>query len=161
MKKLTFALIVFSLSSCQLFEPKPESEKFYCKINGKAWRPEKASYSLGPPLSGEWNKKNGRFVISAYNGVESIFIGIKLNINEPLGIREYELQNNPANGSAATYYYDYTSQTPEKLLSKSGKVVITKNDNRLVSGTFEFTSYSDVKKKDCKITKGQFNDLIY
>ena len=160
MKKLTFAFFILCFSSCQLFEPKPESEKFYCKVNGKAWRPEKSSYSLSSPLSAEL-KTNGLFIISAFNEVESFSIGIKLKANEPLLIQEYELQNNPTNGSSATYYYDFSLPTRDRLLSKSGKVNITKNENRIISGTFEFTTYSDIKKKNFKITKGQFNDLIY
>jgi hypothetical protein len=159
MKKLTFALIVFFLSSCQLFEPKPESEKFYCKVNGKAWRPEKASYSLRTPLTAEWFK-NGNFGIAARNENETIVIGIKLGINNPLEIKQYELQSQTS-GSTGDYYYDTSNPPREKLTSKSGSVWITKFDNSSVSGTFEFTTHSDIKNKDYKITKGQFNNLLY
>jgi hypothetical protein len=159
MKKLTFALIIFSLSSCQLFEPKPESEKFYCKVNGKAWRPEKASYSLASPLSAEWDKKNERFKILAYNYPQYVWLSLKIDSNG-LKIGEYNLSKD-VNLSIGYHAYDYSVKNNEVLISKDGNVKITKIENNKVSGTFEFTTYSDTKKKDYKITKGQFNDLIY
>jgi hypothetical protein len=162
MKKLTFALIIFSFSSCQLFEPKPESEKFYCKLNGKAWRPEKGSYSLGTPLKAEWNKK-GRFTIYAYDTKELINFSLIVD-SKGIQVKEYKLSSIKGKGeSVGFYYYDYTisSQNRDELTSNDGFVNITKVENKQVSGTFEFTTHSNIQNKDYKITKGQFNNLYY
>lgn len=159
MKKITFALLILTISSCSIFEPKPESEKFYCKINGKAWRPEKATFTSRPPITAEWFK-NGNFGISAYNVNQNITIGIKLGMNIPLEIKTYELQNQ-ASGNNGYYYYDTSTLPREQLTSKSGNIKITKIDANSISGTFEFKTYSDIKKKECNITKGQFNNLLF
>jgi hypothetical protein len=58
-------------------------------------------------------------------------------------------------------YREVILSPSEQLKATNGKVVITKLNNNIVSGTFEFTCYSDIKKKTYKITKGQFNDLAY
>jgi hypothetical protein len=158
MKKLTFALIICLFSSCQLFEPKPESEKFYCKVNGKTWRPEKSSYSLSSPISAEWDRK-GKFKILAYNYPQYVWLTLKVDSNGPQ-VNEYKLSKD-ITLSTGYHSYDYSVKNSEVLLSKDGYVRITKVENNKISGTFEFTSYSDIKKKDYKITKGQFNDLIY
>ena len=159
MKQILFALIFCSLSSCQLFEPKPESEKFYCKLNGKAWRPEKGSYSLGTPLKGEWNRK-GRFTIYAFSGKELITLSVKLNLNEPLMINKYTLSS-IISETTGNYYYDQTVSSAERLTSKNGVLNVTKIGSNQVSGTFEFTTRSNIQNKDYKITKGQFNNLTY
>jgi len=159
MKKLSFVLLFLSLSSCSLFEPKPESEKFYCKLNGKAWRPEKGSYSLGTPLKAEWNKK-GRFTIYAFNGKELVLLSVKLNLNESLKIGNY-LLGSVISENTGDYYYDQTITNSERLTSKSGILNISKTENNQVSGTFEFTTHSNIQNKDYKITKGQFNNLYY
>ena len=158
MKELIFVLTIFFISSCSIFEPKPESEKFYCKIDGKAWRPEKASFTSKPPITAEWFK-NGNFGISAYNVNQNIIIGIKLGVNIPLEVKTYELQNQTS-GNIGNYY-DTSILPREQLTSKSGNIKITKIDANSVSGTFEFKTYSDIKKRECNITRGQFNNLLF
>jgi len=158
MKKLTFALIICLFSSCQLFEPKPESEKFYCKHNGKAWRPEKNSTSLGTNLKAEWNKK-GKFNILAYQYPEYVWMLLKVD-SGGIKIGKYDLSNDITN-SVGNYSYDYRVSNNEVTISKSGFVNITKVENKQVSGTFEFTTHSNIQNKDYKITKGQFNNLYY
>ena len=148
MKKLTSILIIFFISSCSIFEPKPESEKFYCKIDGKAWRPEKASYSLSPPLSAELDKKNERFKVLAYDYPQYVWLSLKVS-SSGLEIGKYDLSKD-ANLSIGYYSYDYSIKNNEVLISKDGNVKITKIENNKVSGTFEFTVYSNVKKKNVK-----------
>jgi len=152
---------ILLLTSCQLFSPRPESEPFYCKINGKGWRPEKKTLPTvsANPLIAEWNKK-GRFNILAYNNEETIGLSIKLEPNVQLKIGQYVFDK-ISSGTSADYYYNSYERPSERLISNSGKMEITKIENGKVSGTFEFTCYSDIKKKTYKITKGQFNDLIY
>ena len=162
MKKLLFALIFCSLSSCQLFEPKPESEKFYCKLNGKAWRPEKNGTSLGTNLKAEWNKK-GLFNIYAYGAKELINFSVVVD-SKGIQVKEYKLSSIKGKGeSVGFYYYDYTisSQNRDELTSNDGFVNITKIGNNQVSGTFEFTTRSSIQNKNYKITRGQFNNLTY
>ncbi len=160
MKKLLFAFLIFSFSSCQLFEPKPESEKFYCKLNGKAWRPEKNGTSLGTNLKAEWNKK-GLFNIYAYNIPEVIIFSLKVN-NSGVEIKNYTLYNQKGNSIGLfTYNENASPNDREELISQQGFVNITKVENKQVSGTFEFTTRSNIQNKDYKITKGQFNNLTY
>ena len=110
-------------------------------------------------MTAEWFK-NGNFGIVAFNENESIVIGIKLGVNQPLEIKQYELQSQ-LSGSSGDYYYDTSASPREKLTSKFGNIQITKIENNSISGTFEFIAHSDVKNKDYKITKGQFNNLLY
>jgi hypothetical protein len=158
---IKFCSVIIFLNSCQLFSPKPESEAFYCKINGIGWRPEKKTLPTvsANPLRAEWNKK-GRFNIQAYNNVESIGLSVKLEPNVLIKIGEYPLQINFTETSG-DYFYNNSLSPSERLLSTKGILKITKLDNNLISGTFEFTCYSEIKKKTYKITKGQFNDLAY
>jgi Family of unknown function (DUF6252) len=158
---IKFCFIIIILSSCQLFSPKPESEAFYCKINGKGYRPEKKTLPTASanPLQAEWNKK-GFFNISATNINQFVGLSLKLEPNQPLLTGEYTLSDKIP-GNIGDYYYNINISNRERLLSKSGKLNITKIKDNLISGTFEFTCYSEIKKKTYKITKGQFNDLAY
>ena len=152
--------LVFITSACQLISPRPLSQKFYCKINGVGWRPETPPpISFYYPLKAEWNKK-GRFNITATNQLEYVGLSVKLPPNEPLQIQKYELQSQ-ISGSTGDFFYDRSSNPSIRLVSKSGIIEITKYENGLVSGTFEFVVYSEIKKKTFKFTKGQFNDLAY
>jgi hypothetical protein len=159
MKKLSFVLLFLSLSSCSLFEPKPESEKFYCKLNEKAWRPEKNSTSLGTNLKAEWNKK-GLFNIYAYNIPEVIIFSLKVD-NTGLQVKNYTLFSQKGNSIGIFTYNDNSPNDREELLSQQGFVNITKVENKQVSGTFEFTTHSNLQNKNYKITKGQFNNLYF
>jgi hypothetical protein len=63
------------ISSCQLSEPKPESEKFYCKINGDKFCPFKSSSSatLGSnSLQLIWDEKDGSLYFRARNNPKSL-----------------------------------------------------------------------------------------
>jgi len=158
--KIIYAILL--LSSCQLFSPRPETEAFYCKINGKGWRPEKKTLPTvsANPLSAEWNKKANGFNILASNGKEYIWLLLKVE-SQGIELKEYTLF--PELGKSVGYF-NSNNQSQfilENIISKSGKVVITKISNNEISGTFEFNTYDNIKKKTYKITKGQFNDLIY
>jgi Family of unknown function (DUF6252) len=158
---IKFCFIIIILSSCQLFSPKPESEAFYCKINGIGYRPEKKTLPTASanPLIAEWNKK-GRFNILTYNNAESIGLSVKLEPNVLIKIGNYPLQKKFTETSG-DYFYNRSLSPSDRLLSINGNLKITKLENNLISGTFEFTCYSEIKKKTYKITKGQFNDLRY
>jgi Family of unknown function (DUF6252) len=164
MKRITafFLFVVLIISnSCQLFVS--PSEPFYCKINGKAFRPGKDTSPIGgvgsSPLRVEMDSQNHWFYISTRNSPEYLSIVIKLNNDNIIEVGEYKLDK----GSSvvrATYTYDYTSDA-EFLDSESGKLILTKVSNNSVWGTFEFKTKSDKLKKDFIITKGQFNALRY
>jgi hypothetical protein len=158
---IKFCFIIIILSSCQLFSPKPESEAFYCKINGKGWRPKSNSYSLGTNLSAEFRKKTNNFNITAFNEAEYLWL-LLITENNILEKKTYMLFSET--GKSIAYYNSNKSDplnTINNIISQNGSVTITKIEAKGISGTFEFKTYNDNKKKTYKITKGQFNDLAY
>jgi hypothetical protein len=160
MKRITifsFLLIFLITNSCTIFEPKPESEKFYCKINGRNWRPEKQTTTMGTNLSAEWDK-SGIFRILSYNNPEFVWIRVKVD-EKGIKVGKYDLKDDSLN--YGLYSPNYTLKDFEKLKSSQGSVTITKVENNYISGIFEFTTILDKNKRDYKIIKGQFNNLIY
>ena len=153
---LFLALATF-LVSCSIFSPKPESEPFYCKVNGKAWRPAKREpLSFIYNLKGDWYKKNGRFNILAVH--YPALVGFSIKISE-IKIGQYQLENDILKSRG--FYSPSSEPNRVTLNSTKGILTITKCDETKVSGTFEFNVYDDLTKKEIKITKGQFNDLEY
>jgi hypothetical protein len=100
---IKFCSVIIFLNSCQLFSPKPESEAFYCKINGSGYRPEKKTLPVASanPLRAEWNKK-GRFNINADNNVETVNFSLKVE-QIGLSIKTYDLDTINSFGN---YYYN-------------------------------------------------------
>ena len=154
---LSYFLIILVFSSCQLFNPKPETEDFFCRINGKAFRPEPKAYSLPSQLTCELSKKNGRFIINAINGDKYIMLLLQIEPNTFPKVGSYLFSNDIKNNHSI-FYYEYQDLT-KKAISKKGTFIITKVEGYTISGTFEFEAYSEVNKKTYKIKYGQFNDL--
>lgn len=121
-----------------------------CLINGKAAR----NYTKrGVSVASYY--QTGTFFIHAGLGDGLIQIGVyDLNLTE----KTYHLTDRVVNGNDARYYDGdcnyYTSS------SYSGTVTITHLDkvNFIISGTFEFTAYSDDCSKSVVVTEGRFDD---
>ncbi len=161
MKNLAVLLLSLLIFSCDLITPK--NEQFYCKVNGKAYRPKDSSSPVGgvgaATLTVEWDKK-GWFYIRGRQNTEIVSLSIKLDPNSFLQIQEYPLGNSFTNTSG-DYYYDYTVNNPERLISIDGKVNISKIEGKYIWGTFEFNTKTSNSGKSFSITKGQFNQLYY
>lgn len=157
--QILFLTLIFSLISCKMFNPKPESEDFFCRINGKAFRPEPKSYSLPPQLTSELSKNDGRFIIRAINGAKSIKLFLQLEPNTFPNVGSYSFSNDTKNNHSI-YYYEYSDLT-KKAISKNGTLEITKIEGNTISGTFVFEAYSEQNKKTYNIKYGQFNDLDF
>jgi hypothetical protein len=144
----------------------PKKEAFYCKINGKDFIPEVDKSPIGgvgsSPLKISWDRTNGWLYIDALNRPENVSLYLKLNPNEEITVKEYSLEND-LKKSTGNYYYNILAepQDKERLLSTTGKVIITKIEGTTIWGTFEFKTKSTKTNQEYTISEGQFNELRY
>ena len=167
MKKIAVFFILLTsvgLPSCTWFSSLKPKETFYCKVDGKAFRPDKDKSPIGgigsDPLKVSFDKEKGFFSIIVRNSPNSISIYLKLIPKEDLNIQKVDLTSD-INGTKAFYTIDYAEANKEQLISQSGKFSFTKIDGYNLSGTFEFTCKSAKTGIEYKITDGQFNDISY
>lgn len=153
--KFFFLVILLGIISC---EPPPESnEPFYCKINGKRWRPNSGTALYGTKLYAELTNNKTIFSIIAkdFQTGDRIFIVVKDMSKVSSGI--YKLSD-----LASKVYIDYTpnyyAEKPEEFYSydNKGEIEIFFSNGR-VSGIFSADIKSEVTGKTKKITNGQFN----
>lgn len=162
MKNLVIISIVFLFISCNKNNPKP-NEKFYCQVDGKAFRTDSNGDIFNSPLYAEWNTK-GWFSLYADNfkDKKALTLIAKLGGSNEVELLEY---STPKGNFSANYYGDYiivnNSSVKESFAGFEGKLTITKYDKalKLVSGTFEFKAKSKQTGTILNITKGQFNDV--
>ena len=163
-KHLIFA-IPFLFFGCKT-KIDPKKEAFYCKINGKEFIPEVDKSPIGgigaSPLKISWDRTNGWLYINALNRPQWVGISIKLLPNVEISEGEYTLASN-IKTSTGDYYYNTLAepQDIERLLSTSGKVIITKIVGTTIWGTFEFKTKSIKTNQEYSITEGQFNESRY
>lgn len=161
MKKVLLIFLVLFLGCNRKNNPQP-NEKFYCQVDGKAFRTDSNGDVFNSPLYAEWNTK-GWFSLYADNFKEkkSLTLIAKLSNNE-VELLEYSTQKG---NFSSNYYGDYIivngNSVKESFAGFEGKLIITKYDKvaKKVSGTFEFTAKSKQTEKNISISKGQFNDV--
>jgi hypothetical protein len=164
MKKIIRLMILtvsFISNSCQL--PPSPNEPFYCKINGKIFRPEKDNSPFGgigvSPLRINWEKGEGWFYLDAKNGNNYVSFSIKLPASEEM--KEMEFNLTPTDTKINAVYSNNIRQSNSTYLkSISGNFKITKASTNKISGTFEFKTI-DKSNKEYIISNGQFNSLSY
>jgi hypothetical protein len=163
MKALTLSLILsLSLSSCEWIKSLGPEEKFFCKINGEKFRPDKDNSPIGGwgsnPIRIEFDKENGWLAIFVRNIPNSISIITQIPKEDGLLEKEYLLSNDLTK-SKAYYNLNFAEENFKELISESGKFTITKIEGYNIWGTFEFVCRDSITKKDYKITEGEFNNL--
>jgi hypothetical protein len=164
MKKIIGLMILsvsFIITSCQL--PPSPNEPFYCKINGKIFRPEKDSSPFGgvgvSPLKIELDKKYNWIYISATRNQDYVSLKIKLDANNSIEKGEYILKEDLTD-THITYSTNIKQSNSDYLQSNSGKLIITQVKNSQIWGTFEFKTKNKAGT-EFLITNGQFNALRY
>lgn len=157
-------LLTTILSSCSWFSSLKPKETFYCKVNGKAFRPSKDNSPIGgigsDPLKVTFDKDKGTFSIIVRDSPDLMAFFLTLSPNESLKVQEINLTSN-VNASKSYYTLDYAEANKEQMISQNGKFSFTKIDGYNLSGTFEFTCKSAKTGIEYKITDGQFNDISY
>lgn len=161
MKSLIVFVSILVLSSCNLFVPSP-NEEFYCKINGKKFRPSKSSSSS--TLSSDnfqvsWDENEGGLSIRARNNPNGIYI-ILVFEDKNIKIGRYALSKELTK-SKAYYTPNRNSSSPTDCISKDGFIEITKKDGYLLSGKFEFNAEHPNSGVIYNITNGEFNKISY
>lgn len=164
MKNLVITAIVFLFISCNKNNnPKP-NEKFYCQVDGKAFRPDSNGDIFNSTQYAEWDTR-GWFNLYGHNNktYHSVLMSAKLiNTKKEVELREYTVSD--------SLYFPYYNggyikvngdSVKEEFKGFEGKLTITKYDKalKLVSGTFEFKAKSKQTGNIVNITKGQFNDV--
>jgi hypothetical protein len=158
MKRITafflFGVLIIS-NSCQL--PPSPNEPFYCKINGKAFRPGKDTSPFGgigvSPLRYSKEFDLGWYYIIASNSPREVSLSIKLNPNEVIHEGEYILGND-LKQSTGNFYENANQSNAIRLVSSTGKLTITRLKNSRLSGAFEFKTKNKAGT-EFLITNGQ------
>jgi hypothetical protein len=150
MKTRTYFIVLIMLFSfqlsCQLFEPKPKSEEFYCKIDGKKFRPDNGGDMFFEPLLFDLNRDINRFdmtIMNSEHGDNNMAVLISIPTkNNILQERRYEITEEGKaycskgyiSVGGANLNHGYEAYTG------SGYIVFSKVDTlkRRVSGTFAF-----------------------
>lgn len=151
--------LTYCLSSCNWIPPGPNAP-FFCKINGKNFRPEKDTSPIGgigsDPLNVTVDEKDGGITIYVRN--DPNFIGITLIPENKILEKGIFKVNNKHIG---IFSPDRTANNVDYIVAQNGNFEITKLGDKKISGTFEFTCKSTKTSKEYKITKGCFNNLTY
>lgn len=158
---LILFFLSISLSGCSFIESILPKEKFYCKINGERFRPEKDDSPVGGigtnPLTVTWNKQSKN--LSIYVRGNGKLIGLKLLMpNSDIEVGKYILTNDKLL-NVGMFSPNNNTPYPTDLFSTTGEANITKVAGYNLSGTFFFTCKDS--NKEYKITKGEFNDISY
>lgn len=168
MKRFVATLSLFFLfSSCEIFTPKPESESFYCKIDGKAFRPDNGGDIFFEALLAKRSVENNLFYFIVYSepkgwiGISAKFENIKSDFSEKTYVMNEEFRGHYSTPEKTVNGNSY-SETYESYPT-SGYITFTKIDTlkREVSGTFEFKAKDKKTDKIISVTKGQFNDVYF
>jgi hypothetical protein len=165
MKNLAVFFVLLSISSCGEPPPKP-NEPFYCKIDGKRFRPDNGGDAFFEALLAQRDEKYKLFYITAYaQGGETVGIATKFNDLKDFQVKTYSM-NEEFKGNYTSKSENINGigiQTDYETFSKSGFVTFTKIDTlkQIVSGVFEFKAKDKKSEKIISITKGQFNDVFF
>lgn len=150
-------LILISLSFLSCEEAPQPNEPFYCKINGKRWRPNSGTALYGTKLYAELTNSKTIFSIIArdFQTGERIFIVIR-DVNK-ISSGIYKLSD-LASKTYIGYTPNYYAEKPEEFYSydNKGEIEILFSNGR-VSGTFDSDVKSESTGRTKRITKGQFN----
>jgi hypothetical protein len=165
MKKLLAVLFITILNfSCENILPEPP--QFCCKINKKQWIPE-IKGALGGRNTGLAFYRVNKGFFDIYGSSEKYFVGItiKFPINSEIELNKKYLIEKPIklNGAGASITLEIDSQIGKDipLDAINGYIIITKMDSQYFSGTFEYDLEGKVNGKSYKVTKGQFNNMLY
>lgn len=147
-------------SSCKEEDALPEitmegKGTFGCLVNGKLWLPEGGGLGQGAAIA---DRSTYGFLSIGANNNNS---GIRLTLKDSTGIKAnslYVFTNQP------NYYGKYSIKINNSYCDYryqnlvSGKLLITKLQSGVVSGTFEFTTYNPACGSDSiKVTEGRFD----
>ncbi len=166
MKKLAVFLILLSFYSCGEPPPQP-NEPFYCKIDGKRFRPDNGGDIFFEALLAQRDENNNIFDITVYSeerGWVGLFLKFK-NIHTEFKEKNY-VMNDEFKGHYSTpnkTVNGVSSSTTYESYLQSGFITFSKIDTvkQRVSGTFEFKAKDKKSEKTISITKGQFNDVFF
>lgn len=166
--KYLFILLFFILGACEP-PPKP-NEPFYCKIDGKKFRPDNGGDVFFEPLLAQINRDFHFFYITANNskyGNKSMSVSFSITLDSSNRIKPISYKIGvDAKANCSTGYIMINGNNKNhdyKYIENSGKILITKVDSvkQLVSGTFEFEARSIYTDEIVKVTDGCFNDVFY
>ncbi len=165
MKKLTLCFM-FALYACGEPPPSP-NEPFYCKIDGKKFRPDNGGDIFFQALLAQKDKQNNIFDITVYSegkGWIGIFLKFK-NIQTEFKEKTY-IMGEEVKGHYSTpekTINGVSSSTTYESYSQSGYIIFSKIDTlkQEVSGTFEFKAKDKISGDIISVTNGQFNNVFY
>lgn len=164
MKKImVYALLLTTLlSGCSKLPRETRSGKntFGCKIDGKVFKPCESSglFTTDPLYGGVTTNPTAYAGVGAHCYEHWPRRDVGITINNFRGVGEYKISGYDVRGTYQENYIWFDSNP-----AGSGKVIITKDDrqNRILSGTFEFTAQSSNNPNETvTITDGRF-DINY
>jgi hypothetical protein len=165
MKKLLAVLFITILNfSCENILPKPP--QFCCKINKKQWIPE-IKGALGGKQTGLafYKVKEGFFSIYGSSEDYYVSVGIKFNPNSEIELNKKYLIERPlkVDSAVGSISIQVDSKIGNNIILSANKgfIIIEKMDSQYFTGTFEYELEGKANGKSYKVTKGQFNNMLY
>ncbi|MEJ7780588.1 MAG: DUF6252 family protein [Daejeonella sp.] len=165
LKNIALVITILVIISCKkddglTKETQSGANTFSCKINGKVFLPKEELFS-GRTLYANIKTINGIkiLIVGASNATNKLDVSLK--IENFTGVGTYQLS------TSQSIFADYEIRNPVpneiKYTTRNsdiGKINITRSDNNIVSGTFEFTCINEKDNADRVVfTKGRF-DLV-
>ena len=130
---------------------------FSCIVDGKVFKPDKASLFGGPPLYASAHRNS--LSINAFKSGKTGFEGmrVRIYIGNITGAGTYSLNQDQ---SYASYKLNYQGGAHyETNRSYGGSITVTRYDTlaNIYSGKFEFTALDTASGKVIKIKSGRFD----
>jgi hypothetical protein len=168
--------IALLCQACDLERPSPE-DRFYCKVNGKHWRPNRDGDLKASTLKADLTNQNKDLYIRASDNKRSETISIAIANNDSIKAGVYELSvitrystlppsasfysTRTVNSMGQVHSLDYKTN---KTHMGTFRILSLEKDFRnptimKMQAEFEFTAVSPTGEK-VKITNGQYNGEV-
>jgi hypothetical protein len=165
MKQIAYFLLAALLFTACEPGPKP-NEPFYCKIDGKKFRPDNGGDTFLEPLLAERDGENNNFyiIVIGKNG-RGLSFGRKFPSLKEFTPKRYDVNDEFRANHSGDYVITNGRNNREEFeaFENSGYIEFTKVDtvSQRVSGTFEFKVKSKLTGKVIDVKDGCFNDVFF
>jgi hypothetical protein len=153
--------------ACDLDRPKPD-EKFYCKVDGKHWRPDNDGDFKAITLTADLTNGNKHLAINARNAKINQSIIFIMSETDSIKVNKYELsviRSDSRLPPSAYFIKDYKADyTTSESNRGTFRILSLERDSRvptsvIMRAEFEFTAVNPYGEL-VKITNGHFNGEV-
>lgn len=163
---LPAAWLLLSMSCKDPDRPKPD-ERFYCKVDGKHWRPNNDGDFKVITLTADLTNDNKHLFIHARNAKLNQSIIFIISETDSIKVDDYELsviRSDSTLPPSAYYIQDEVRYITSESNTGTFRILSLKRDSRLpasiiMRAEFEFTAASP-SGNTVRVTNGQFNGEV-